>query len=74
MASTTYSLPRIDGFWYRSHRIWSLCQAAGERGTTSLSEGGVSNARARLNGFQPPTPSLGVRRGKRASGRSLRRR
>lgn len=55
--STTKILPDFAGFWYRSHRIWSLCQAAGERDTNSLSEGGVSNARARLTRVPPPTPA-----------------
>lgn len=56
-ASTTYPLPSLARFWYCSHRIWSLCQAAGEQGKTSLSEGGVSNARTRLTRVPPPTPA-----------------
>jgi hypothetical protein len=54
---TTYPLPTVARFCYRSHRIWSLCQATGEQGKTSLSEGGVSNARARLTRVPPPTPA-----------------
>lgn len=54
---TTIRLPQLVSFVIRSHRIWSLCQAAGERGRTGLSEGGVSNARARLTRDPPPTPA-----------------